>query len=195
MQGVGLTDRPGIVHRLDKDTTGILLLARNNPTHAVLCGMFKDRAMHKTYLALVHGHPPKEGAIELAIARDPHNRKKMTHVDLTDLKRVALISTTKREALTHYRVLEYFENSALVEVKPVTGRTHQIRVHFAALGHPLIGDYVYGIKSKEIGRQALHAHRLLFEYEGKEYQFESPLPHDITTLIEKFRKNNPALSS
>ena len=178
----GQADRPGIVHRLDKDTSGILILGRTNYAHATFGAMFEARTIHKTYLALVHGHPAKIGSIDLSIGRAPHLRTKMTTVPATHL------STIKtRAALTHYTVLEYFNDYSLVEVKPVTGRTHQIRVHMAAIGHPIVGDIVYGKSSELIDRQALHAHAITFIFDAKEYTLTADIPADMEKVIQKLR--------
>ncbi len=182
IEDVGYVDRPGIVHRLDKDTSGLLIVPRTNQAYDLFGDLFRNRAINKTYYAIVEGHPEKSGTITLPIGRDPITKTKMT----------TLVHPTRsikmRDATTHYRVIEYFDNAALVEVKPITGRTHQIRVHFASLGHPLIGDVVYGKKSKLIKRHALHAHKLSFEFQGKQYSFEKNLPDDMTALLEKLKK-------
>lgn len=174
---VGFVDRPGIVHRLDKDTSGILLVARNNIAHAQLSALFKNRSIAKTYIALVHGQPPAEGTIAANIDRHAAHKHKMATTVLKG-----------REAITHYKVLEYFKDAALVEFRPITGRTHQIRVHAASIGHPIIGDVLYGTASKLIKRQALHAHKLSFTFLGKEFSFTSALPADMQQLIEQLRK-------
>lgn len=178
---VGYLDRPGIVHRLDKDTSGLLIIALTNYAHLEFSKLFKDRKVHKTYLAVVEGHPEPEGTINYPIGRSMSDRKKMAAF------KVEPLGLKLREATTHYRVLEYFKNSALVEVKPVTGRTHQIRVHCAAIGHPIIGDIVYGHKSKLINRQALHAHELSFIFDGENYHFVADLPDDFTQLLTHLR--------
>ena len=180
---VGYADRPGIVHRLDKDTSGILLVARNNCAHALLCDLFRKREIQKTYLALVSGHPDKEGTIDFAIMRHQTKRNTMTHV----LPGPVQSGPKRRDACTHYKVLEYFKDASLIEAKPVTGRTHQIRVHFAAIGHPIIGDYVYGKKSKTMPRQALHAQKLSFKFNGKQYNFCQNPPEDFLKNIEILR--------
>ena len=181
---VGFADRPGIVHRLDKDTSGIMLVARNNCALTMLGDMFRKRTIKKTYLAIVSGHPEKEGTITLSIKR--HSIKRNTMVAVPPETKT---NGTLRSACTHYRVLHYFDDCSLVEVKPVTGRTHQIRVHFAALGHPLIGDHVYGKKSKKLGRQALHAYKLSFEFNGKQYSFCQDPPQDFKNFLEKIRNH------
>lgn len=181
IEDVGYVDRPGIVHRLDKDTSGLLIVPRTNHAHGIFADLFRDRKMNKTYYAIVEGHPEKEGVITSPIGRDPISKTKMTTREHPGR------SPKMRDATTHYKVLEYFENTALVQVKPVTGRTHQIRVHFVSIGHPIIGDVVYGKKSKLIKRQALHAHNLSFEFEGKQYSFEKSLPDDMAELVEKLR--------
>ena len=184
------TERPGIVHRLDKDTSGLLIIARNERSCAKFSGMFQNRTISKTYLALVVGHPvQKAGSIDFEIGRHPVERHKMSHKGINS-----------RPALTHYKVLAYYDEpraatknvpeskqgSALVEVTIVTGRTHQIRVHMAALGHELLGDKVYGKASHLIDRQALHAWKISFEYQGKAYSYEQPVPQDMQKLIDLF---------
>ena len=181
---VGVADRPGIVHRLDKDTSGIMLVARNNCALTMLGDIFRKRDIQKTYLAIVSGHPEKEGTISLSIKR--HSVKRNTMVAVPPETKT---NGTLRSACTHYRVLEYFDDCSLVEVKPVTGRTHQIRVHFAALGHPLVGDYIYGKKSKKIARQALHAYKLSFKFNGKQYDFCQQPPQDFQSFLEIKRNN------
>lgn len=176
---VGAVDRPGIVHRLDRDTSGLMIIPRTNNAHATMTGMFKDRAMHKTYLAIVVGHPPQQGSINLYIGRHPSIRYKM-HA-FTELTKIP----SSRDALSHYKVIQYYKDFSLVEVKPVTGRTHQIRVHFAAIGHPLLADHLYGSRSKLISRQSLHAHKIAFEFNGTAYEFISPLNDDMKKVIDK----------
>ena len=181
LESVGATDRPGLVHRLDKDTSGLLLVARNNYAHGVLSDLFRYRTIKKTYHAVVHGHPDLSGTVDLPIVRDPVHKIKMTHTQ-----------GRGRDAVTHYRVLEYYKETSLVEVKPVTGRTHQIRVHMAAIGHPLVGDALYGTPSKRIKRHALHAHTLVFEYEGEEFVVNSECPADFQNLLAELRKTKVA---
>lgn len=172
IKSVGSAERPGIVHRLDKDTSGLMIIARNNHAHAKLSDMFKNRHIHKTYLAVVDRHPLQTGSINFNITRHPTNRVKMTHSAIQG-----------RDASTNYRVQTYFKETALIEAMPLTGRTHQIRVHCAAIGHPLIGDALYGSSSKLINRQALHAYRLSFTFEGQEYNFVQQPPQDFQNLL------------
>lgn len=181
---VGAVDRPGIVHRLDKDTSGIIIIPRTNYAHALFGSMFKDRAISKTYLAVVHGHPPKTGVIDLPIGRDPRNPTRMSTFPHSAAGR----SDAIRTACTNYTVLEYFKEHSLVEVRPVTGRTHQIRVHLGAIGYPLIGDPVYGRSSTLIKRHALHAHKLAFTFDGIPYEFCAPMPEDLQNLINSLKK-------
>ncbi len=181
VKDVGHIDRPGIVHRLDKDTSGLMIIPRTNYAHNIFGQMFKDRNIHKTYLAIVKGHPDPEGTIDMPIGRHPTQKIKMAPFKTIE-------NHTVRKAVTHYKVLEYFEDSALVEVKPVTGRTHQIRVHFAAIGHPLIGDQVYGTASKFIPRHALHAQALEFEFDKKPFSFSQKAPEDFQKLLALLKK-------
>jgi len=174
LTGVGGVLRPGIVHRLDKDTSGLLLVAKNDRAHTALSQQLKERTVEKGYLALVVGRlEPKEGVIEGAIGRDPRNRKRMAVVE------------GGRPARTAYRVREYLDDCTLVEVTPSTGRTHQIRVHLAAVGHSIVGDAVYGRPSPFVGRQFLHACRLGFHHpaDGRRLVFESPLPPDLQEAL------------
>ena len=177
---VGTIDRPGIVHRLDKETSGLMIVARTNYAYQALSDMFKNRQIHKEYLAIVHGQPSKEGSIDLYIHRHPTNRQKMLAYQ------AHVRPNTSRHALTHYQTLQQIDNDiALVLAKPVTGRTHQIRVHFTTIGHPLLGDTLYGTASKKIERHALHAHKLSFAFDGTEHVFESSLPSDMQTVIDQ----------
>lgn len=178
IRAVGHQDRPGIVHRLDKNTSGLLLVSRNNYAHELLSSLFKNRLIKKTYRAIVKGHPPETGVIDFPISRDPFHRTKMSHK-----------YSTGRSAVTHYKVIEYFKESALMELYPVTGRTHQIRVHCAAIGHPLFGDDLYGSSSKIISRHALHAMALEFSFEEQHFSFIQKLPHDFNDLLDFCRSN------
>ncbi len=167
--------RPGVVHRLDKDTSGVMLVAKNSVAQANLSKQFKSHSVTKAYLALVKGKlTPENGIIEADIGRDPRNRKKMAVV------------AQGREARTEYRVVKYIGGYTLLEVMPETGRTHQIRVHLAAIGFPVVGDEVYGVKSKYLSRQFLHASRLGFKLpsSGEYVEFESELPNDLQKALE-----------
>ncbi|MEX0800282.1 MAG: RluA family pseudouridine synthase [Dehalococcoidia bacterium] len=173
------TMRPGIVHRLDKDSSGLLVVARSERARESLTRQLKDRTVDKTYLALVEGVPaPAQGIIEAPVGRHPKNRKKMAVV------------AGGRDAETRYKVIEALGKYALLEAKPVTGRTHQIRVHLAAIGHPVVGDAVYGKRSDIVGRQFLHAARLAFDLpaSGRRVEFESPLPPDLEEAVRRARR-------
>lgn len=172
---IGDALRPGVVHRLDKDTSGVMLVAKNSVAQADLARQFKSHSVTKAYLALVKGKlTPESGIIEADIGRDPHNRKKMAVV------------AEGREARTEYRVIKYIGGYTLIEVMPETGRTHQIRVHLAAIGFPVVGDKVYGVKSPHLSRQFLHASRLGFKLPstGDYVEFESALPADLEQALE-----------
>ena len=180
LRGIAGTLRPGIVHRLDKDTSGLMVVAKNDRAQRALQRQLKDRDVRKTYLALVRGVPaPREGTIASPIGRHPKNRKKMAVV------------ADGREATTRYRVREEIAGGqySLLEVEPVTGRTHQIRVHLAAVGHPVVGDATYGRPSAAVGRQFLHAHKLAFAMPlgGRTVEFESPLPADLREALSQLR--------
>jgi 23S rRNA pseudouridine1911/1915/1917 synthase len=166
--------RPGIVHRLDKDTSGLIVVAKNRLAQANLSEQFKSRRVSKSYLVLVKGKlTPEKGTIEADIGRDPHNRQRMAVV------------AEGREARTEYRVVRYIGKYSLLEIKPETGRTHQIRVHLAAIGFPVVGDVTYGFKSPHLSRQFLHASRLGFHLPstGEYVEFESPLPPDLEQAL------------
>jgi 23S rRNA pseudouridine1911/1915/1917 synthase len=161
--------RPGIVHRLDKDTSGLIIVAKNRLAHEKLSDQFKARSVSKSYIVLVKGKlTPESGVIEAAIGRDPHNRQRMAVV------------ARGRQARTEYRVLKYIGRYSLLEIRPQTGRTHQIRVHLAAIGFPVVGDATYGVRSPYLSRQFLHASRLGFSLPstGQHVEFTSPLPPD-----------------
>ncbi len=166
--------RPGIVHRLDKDTSGLIVIAKNDIAHEYLATQFKNRSVTKGYLVLVKGRlSPEQGIIEAPIGRDPYNRRRMA------------IAEAGKEATTKYRVRQYLDNYTLVEVAPLTGRTHQIRVHLSAIGHPVAGDSLYGTKSPHLNRQFIHAYRLGFCLPSTEqYQeFIAPLPVDLEKAL------------
>ena len=194
-RGQGLSNaadilRPGIVHRLDKDTSGAILIAKNDFAHHKLAEAFRARTIEKTYLALVQGKlGRKKGRIELAIARDPRARVRMT-------ARAAGKLANARSARTDWTVLQEYDPATLVEVQLHTGRTHQIRVHFSALKHPVVGDTLYGaasqltvgrIKLPALGRQFLHAVRISFAHPRTEKQvtITAPLAPDLKTYLEK----------
>lgn len=183
IKNVGAIDRPGIVHRLDKDTSGIMVIARTNHAHIVFGDIFKNKHIQKTYLALVEGHPKPEGTIDMPIGRHPVLRHKMHAFKPNERHQ----SATLRESCTHYSVLTYFQDTALVEAKPITGRTHQIRVHMAAIGHPLLGDQTYGKKSKLIKRHALHAHKIEFSFDGEQFEFSCPMPEDFQQALTRLK--------
>jgi 23S rRNA pseudouridine1911/1915/1917 synthase len=191
LDSVGYQDRPGIVHRLDKDTSGIMLVARTNYGHALLADQFKQRTIRKTYLALVQGHPATQGTIDLAIVRHPTNRRKMLSIAQDDprmhLDHAGVLhlpgAGRVRLSLSMFRVIQYFPTTTLLEVKPTTGRTHQIRVHCAGIGHPLVGDHLYGVRSCHINHQALHAHELTFTFNGTHYEFKVDLPEELKKLL------------
>ncbi|NNJ69926.1 MAG: RluA family pseudouridine synthase, partial [Kiritimatiellales bacterium] len=176
-------ERAGIVHRLDKDTSGVMVVAKSAAAQAALQQQFKDRDTEKEYLALVWGTPPPEGRIETLLGRHPVHRKKQ-----------AVLSEGGREAISTYRTLEVFDEVALVAVKIETGRTHQIRVHMAHIGHPVAGDALYGRARKHHlpqtpKRQMLHAAKLSFNHpaSGKRLSFEAPLFDDMRQLLEQLR--------
>jgi 23S rRNA pseudouridine1911/1915/1917 synthase len=175
LAGISGSLRPGIVHRLDKDTSGLMMVAKNDVAQTSLSDQLKNRTILKKYLALVCGRlSPKQGAIEAPIGRHPRDRKRMAVV------------SGGREARTQYQAIEYLDDYTLAEVQPETGRTHQIRVHFSAIGHPLFGDPVYGKKSPLLGRQFLHAHYLRFRLprSGEFVEFSSELPADLEKVLE-----------
>lgn len=181
------TARPGIVHRLDKWTSGLMIVAKNNVAHAKLSKAFQDRQIQKTYFALVHGRPRQStGVIESSIGRHPKVRTKM-----------AAIQGRGRSAYTEYRTMEQFREFALLEVKIKTGRTHQIRVHLSSIGHPVVGDNVYGERSykefirkfDEPNRYFLHAAELRFAHPatGAPLEFHSPLPEQLQKFANDIR--------
>jgi 23S rRNA pseudouridine1911/1915/1917 synthase len=178
---VGGAQRGGIVHRLDRDTSGLLLIAKDEATHAALQQQFKRRQVAKTYLALVEGRMhPREGIIEAPVGRSKRQRLKMAVV------------RSGREARTTYRAVEYFAEHTLLEVRPHTGRTHQIRVHLAWMGYPVVGDEVYGYRRQRLlrGRHFLHAARLRFTHPatGEKMEFESPLPPELAAVLKRLRR-------
>ncbi len=180
LSGIGGVIRPGIVHRLDKDTSGVLVVAKNDFTHLNLAAQIKLRSMKRIYHVLVHGNPPKSGRIEAPIGRHPVERKKM-----------AVVASGK-PAATNYRTLESFSGYALLEARLESGRTHQIRVHFCHLGYPVVGDPVYGRKKETapIQGQALHAETLGFIHPRTcEYlEFSKAIPDEMRKAVDWCRK-------
>ena len=182
IEGIGGEERPGVVHRLDKDTSGLIVMAKNERAHRWLQDQFRLRKVEKTYLALVDGKPPTPtGRVEASIGRDPHQRKKM-----------AITTPAKgREAISEYKTLESFPRHTLLEFHPQTGRTHQIRLHCLFLGCPIVADGIYGHKkaSLELDRHFLHAFRLKITLPGEKLPraFEAPLPADLALVLEKLR--------
>jgi 23S rRNA pseudouridine1911/1915/1917 synthase len=179
-------ERAGIVHRLDKDTSGLLIAAKNERVHYLLSDMFKDRAIKKTYIALAEGvFEEEKGKIDLPIGRSRIDRRKMS------------VSIDKgRSSVTRFEVASEFRQAALLHVSPMTGRTHQIRVHLSYIGHPIIADRIYGSRHSErlamrigLKRQFLHAWRLEFVHPitGKKMEFEDPLPEDLSLPLERLK--------
>jgi 23S rRNA pseudouridine1911/1915/1917 synthase len=185
LEGVGDEQRPGIVHRLDRGTSGLIVVAKNDRAHRHLQKQFKDRAAQKLYLALVVGKPPTPtGRIEAPIGRDPKNRQRMA----------VTTGDSGRDAVTVYRTIESFKQFTLLEAEPKTGRTHQIRVHLTFLGCPIAGDPLYatprsvGMKLPGLHRQFLHATRLTLALpSGVVRAFDSPLPDDLANVLTHLR--------
>ena len=184
IEGIGGEERPGVVHRLDKETSGLILLAKNDNAHHWLQDQFRLRQVEKTYLALVDGAPPTpSGRVEAAIGRDPSHRKQM-----------AVLPPGKgRESVSEYKTLEKFAHHTLLEFRPHTGRTHQIRLHCAFLGCPIVGDKVYGRKTPtlKIDRHFLHAAKLKIILPGEKQPriFEAPLPVELERVLDELRNN------
>ncbi|TCS84390.1 ribosomal large subunit pseudouridine synthase D [Tepidibacillus fermentans] len=180
LSGINGVLRPGIVHRIDKDTSGLIMVAKNDLAHESLARQLKDHIVHRVYVALVHGNIPHDlGTVDAPIGRDPKDRKKM-----------AVVHKNSKHAVTHFIVKERFEGYTLIECKLETGRTHQIRVHMQYIGHPLVGDPLYGPKrTLNIDGQALHAKVLGFEHPrtGEYLEFDSELPEDMDRLLEQLR--------
>jgi 23S rRNA pseudouridine1911/1915/1917 synthase len=182
IEGIGGEERPGVVHRLDKETSGLILLAKNDNAHHWLQDQFRLRQVEKTYLALVDGAPPTpSGRVEAAIGRDPSHRKQM-----------AVLPPGKgRESVSEYKTLEKFVHHTLLEFRPLTGRTHQIRLHCAFLGCPIVGDKVYGRRTPtlEIKRHFLHAAKLKIILPGEKSPrtFEALLPKELKDVLTGLR--------
>jgi len=183
MEGIGGEERPGLVHRLDKETSGLIVLAKNERAHRWLQDQFRLRTVEKTYLALVDGKPPTPtGRVEASIGRDPSHRKKM-----------AIVPAGKgRESVSEYKTLESFRDHTLLEFHPLTGRTHQIRLHCQFLGCPIVGDSIYGKKSLtvDIDRHFLHASKLkiVLPDETKPRIFEAELPDELKKVLEEVNR-------
>jgi 23S rRNA pseudouridine1911/1915/1917 synthase len=182
IEGIGGEERPGVVHRLDKETSGLILVAKNERAHRWLQDQFRLRKVEKTYLALVDGKPPTpSGRVEAYIGRDPSHRKRMAIVP----------ESRGREAISEYKTVESFKAHTLLEFHPLTGRTHQIRLHCAFLGCPIVGDEIYGKRhsSIELGRHFLHAYRLkiLLPGEKEPRHFEAPLPNELLDILNMLR--------
>lgn len=186
LQGIGGKERPGLVHRLDKETSGLLVVAKTEPAHRFLAAQFKAHTIIRQYLALVHGMPkPRRGKIDLAIGRDLKERKKFS-----------ARTGRPRAAVTEYEVLENYGDISLLAIRPMTGRTHQIRVHLSSIGYPVVGDKVYGFRKKKelesellVERQMLHAQKLGFVHpRTKQYmEFSAPLPWDMARTLAQIR--------
>ncbi len=175
LSGINGILRPGIVHRIDKDTTGILVVAKNDLAHGYLSCQLRDHSMKREYYALVHGNVKKDkGTVDAPLARSKKDRLKMA------------ISEDGKRAVTHYEVVRRYQGYTLIKAKLETGRTHQIRVHMASLHHPLAGDYVYGHKKESIKGQLLHAATLGFETPEKGYlQFSAPVHEEFRDFLRK----------
>jgi len=186
LPGIGGVERPGIVHRLDKATSGVVLIAKNEIAHRVLANQFKNRKIKKTYLALVRGIiKSASGVIEASIGRHKTNRKKMTATP-----------NNGRQAETRYEVIETLGHFSYLRLFPKTGRTHQIRVHLASIHHPILGDTLYGGKVlapyQNMPRQALHAYRIEINHPIHQQSliFEAPIPPDIENYLSKYRQSS-----
>ncbi|MDZ4306846.1 RluA family pseudouridine synthase [Allopontixanthobacter sp.] len=189
LSGIGGVARPGIVHRIDKDTSGLLVAAKTTAAHEGLARQFADHSIERTYVAVCAGHPaPSSGTIEARIGRSDHNRKKMMTMDDN--------SSRGKRAVTHYKTLKPLRFCTLIECRLETGRTHQIRVHLSSIGHPLLGDPIYGrtpsqlrpvLRDLGFARQALHAASLGFLHPvtGEKHEFHAEMPADLMELIDE----------
>lgn len=194
LSGIGGVARPGIVHRIDKDTSGLLVVAKSDAAHEGLAAQFAEHSVHRRYLAVCGCHPsPKEGTIDEKLGRSNTNRKKMAVLPKN--------SSRGKHAVTHYKMLERLDSSSLIECRLETGRTHQVRVHCASIGHSLLGDQLYGKAPKSLKpllnqlnfvRQALHAAELGFLHPilGQEVRFSADLPADMKELIDELNRSN-----
>lgn len=191
LSGINGVARPGIVHRIDKDTSGLLVVAKSDAAHEGLAVQFAAHTVHRRYIAVTAGIPsPPEGTIDARVGRSDADRKKMTVLPNN--------SSRGKSAITHYKVMERLDGAAVIECRLETGRTHQVRVHCASIGHPLLGDPAYGRTPKQLreplerlgfARQALHAAELGFQHPltGQTVQFRSNLPQDMAELIDQLR--------
>ena len=191
LSGINGVARPGIVHRIDKDTSGLLVVAKTDAAHEGLAVQFAAHTVHRRYIAVCAGHPsPSEGTIDARVGRSDADRKKMTVLPNN--------SSRGKTAITHYKVIERLDEAARIECRLETGRTHQVRVHCASIGHPLLGDPAYGrtpralrpvLERAGFARQALHAAELGFVHPvtGETVQFRSNLPQDMAELIDQLR--------
>jgi 23S rRNA pseudouridine1911/1915/1917 synthase len=194
LSGINGVARPGIVHRIDKDTSGLLVVAKSDAAHEGLAVQFAAHTVHRRYIAVCAGHPsPPEGTVNARIGRSDADRKKMTVLPNN--------SSRGKTAITHYKVLERLDEAAVIECRLETGRTHQVRVHCASIGHPLLGDPAYGRTPKQLrpvldrlgfARQALHAAELDFVHPvtGETVQFRSDLPPDMAELIDQLSRSD-----
>lgn len=184
LSGIGGVARPGILHRIDKDTSGLLLVAKTDKAHISLASQIKEHSLTRKYIALVHGHfKEPEGRVEGPIGRSPKDRKKM-----------CINYDNGRDAVTHYKVLKEFEKYTLLELRLQTGRTHQIRVHMSSLGHPVACDPVYGVKKEPLSAngQLLHAATVGFIHpETEQYmEFSAPLPDYFENILSKMKSRS-----
>lgn len=172
-------ERAGIVHRLDKDTTGLLIVAKNNITHMYIAKLLKERKIEKRYIALVHGNFKENySRINIPLINDPKSMK-------------VKVSSKGKFAVTDLTVMERFVNYTLLDIRIHTGRTHQIRVHLSYIGHPIVGDYTYGMKDDKVKGQLLHCYKLCFNMPNtfKLANFTAPLPEDFSSFLDKLRNN------
>lgn len=181
LSGIGGVLRPGIVHRIDKDTSGLIMAAKNDVAHQSLAAQLKAHSVERVYVAVVNGNIPHDkGTVDAPIGRDTKNRKRM-----------AVEHKNGKPAITHFEVMERFQRATMVQCRLETGRTHQIRVHMKYIGHPLVGDPVYSTNHRKfpIDGQALHAKVLGFLHPrtGERIRLETELPKDITRLVDRFR--------
>ena len=183
LSGINGVLRPGIVHRIDKDTTGLLVCCKNDKSHLAIANQLMDKTCKRKYIALVHGVIPHEfGTVEAPIGRSKKDRKKMT-----------VTSENSKEAITHFKVLERFKDFTLIQCELETGRTHQIRVHMEYIKFPIVGDYKYSLrKTMETTGQMLHAYELSFIHPttNERVTFEAPLPKYFNDILEELRVNN-----